>query len=669
MITRAIHSLAALTLVAGCSGGAAPVAKTDRPTPIPAGPEETPSPDQAAALSSFASEDELRSFLTELGGAIQARNGRHERRSRAQWGRAGAALSTAESAPSEGLIGGGGEESITNNQEQGVDEGDIVKAHGEHLVVLRRGRLFSLDLSGGAARAVSRIDVPSDDQGAHHVWYDEMLIHGDTIVVVGYSYQSGGTQLVLFDIDSNAIIRRRGHFHLRSNDYYSSRNYASRLIGQKLIFYMPYSLFRHVRATGAPRPSLPAVRVAGGDEDDWREIVVPTETYRPVQAAHSPVLHTVVTCDLSAPSLACSARGIIGPHSRTVYVAPDAVYVWTHESASPYSVLDDSGQVRTFREEDEDVDDGAASRVLPPAMVYRLPLDGGAPGALRVAGAPIDQLSFSQTRDELRVLVRAQGGGDWMWSPEMTNGDIAVVRISLASFPEGLHDVPASAYTALPRVEGWSLHNRWVGDHIFYGTGGGWRAPAQGAARHVHIHRAGASTTTLELRHGVDRIEVMGDSGVVIGSDGRDLGFTSISLDGAPRVAGYYAQPNAAQGETRSHGFFYKPSGDERGVLGLPIRGGHERGSRHLTHGSARVLFLDVDQHHFTPLGALQARSHAGSNDRCRASCVDWYGNARPIFYRGRVFGLMGYELVEGRLDGGELREIARSTFLSPQPG
>ena len=45
-------------------------------------------------------------------------------------------------------------------------------------------------------------------------------------------------------------------------------------------------------------------------------------------------------------------------------------------------------------------------------------------------------------------------------------------------------------------------------------------------------------------------------------------------------------------------------------------------------------------------------------------SCVDWYGNARPIFYRGRVFALMGYELVEGSIDKGRMREVGRTSFL-----
>jgi len=41
--------------------------------------------------------------------------------------------------------------------------------------------------------------------------------------------------------------------------------------------------------------------------------------------------------------------------------------------------------------------------------------------------------------------------------------------------------------------------------------------------------------------------------------------------------------------------------------------------------------------------------------DGCQASCVDWYGNSRPIFVGSRTFALMGYELVEGRVDAGHV--------------
>ena len=58
-------------------------------------------------------------------------------------------------------------------------------------------------------------------------------------------------------------------------------------------------------------------------------------------------------------------------------------------------------------------------------------------------------------------------------------------------------------------------------------------------------------------------------------------------------------------------------------------------------------------------------------NDQCQASCVDWYGNARPIFLGGRIFALLGYELVEGRMasrgwPGERIEELRRVSF-APQ--
>src|SRR5687768_3933175 len=48
-------------------------------------------------------------------------------------------------------------DAITNVQHAGVDEGGIVKLHGEHLVILRRGRLFTVSVSD--LRPVSAIDA------------------------------------------------------------------------------------------------------------------------------------------------------------------------------------------------------------------------------------------------------------------------------------------------------------------------------------------------------------------------------------------------------------------------------------------------------------------------------------------------------------------------------
>lgn len=97
--------------------------------------------------------------------------------------------------------------SITNTQERDVDEGGIVKAVGDHLVVLRRGRLFTIDTSGWRLRAVDNIDAMPPGVDGRGDWYDEMLVRGDRIVVVGYSYARGGTEVNRFRMSPDGRLR------------------------------------------------------------------------------------------------------------------------------------------------------------------------------------------------------------------------------------------------------------------------------------------------------------------------------------------------------------------------------------------------------------------------------------------------------------------------------
>jgi hypothetical protein len=152
------------------------------------------------------------------------------------------------------------------------------------------------------------------------------------------------------------------------------------------------------------------------------------------------------------------------------------------------------------------------------------------------------------------------------------------------------------------------------------------------------------------LPHFVDRIDALGQHAIAIGTDGKDLHFSSVHLNSKPTISGSYQRTSASQGETRSHGFFYKPDGDSKGIVGLPIRGAGQGTYRSMWEEPAAMLYLGNNQLQLKEIGSLPTQPSTGRADGCRASCVDWYGNARPIFLAGRIFALMGYELVEGKV-------------------
>ncbi|HEX5870210.1 MAG TPA: beta-propeller domain-containing protein [Longimicrobium sp.] len=534
-------------------------------------------------------------------------------------------------------------ESVTNVQHAGVDEGGIVKVHGDYLVMLRRGRLFTVRVGGNALQPVSAVDAFGPDIDPSASWYDELLVSGDAVVVIGFSYERGGTEVGLFRIDREGRLQHRSTYHLRSNDYYSSRNYASRLIEGKLIFYTP--LYLGLSETD-PFAGFPAMRRwrQGAEQGEFTRILPATRVYQPgrgLDANSGVALHTVTVCDLRSEEMACEGTAVLGPPGRVFYVSPGAVYVWV------------SDWVR------RDGERAAES------MLYRIPLDGAGPSALAVRGSPVDQFSFLESADRhLNVLVRSGADGDGMWHGETTGGSTSLLRVSLESFGDGRATAPAESYRELPSPAGHTFQNRFVGDYLLYGTGSGWGPPEKRAGATLYaVPWLEGSVAQLPLPHGVDRIESMGGDAVVVGTDGQNLHFSAVKLGGRPELAQRYVSANASQGELRSHGFFYKPDGRDEGILGLPIRGEGVPGYAHLREGSASILFLRNLPSRFEELGALEARADGSADDGCRASCVDWYGNARPLFLRGRIFALLGYEIVEGRLDGGAIREARRISY------
>ena len=542
--------------------------------------------------------------------------------------------------------------SITNNQTAGVDEGGIVKLVGDFLVVLRRGRLFTVSLADERMRAVSWLDAYAPGVDADEAWYDEMLVYQDRIVVIGYSYASSATEINLFRIDTSGGLRFESSYLLRSSDYYSASNYASRLIGDQLVFYTALPATRGMASLPAmfERPRF-GRRQDASQDDPFVPITTARRVYRspfPLELDVSdPALHTVTQCDLSKPRLECKATSVIGSYSQVFYVSGSAVYLWTTLNTA-----------RAGKGEDPDAVDAVLN-----AFVYRLPLNGRAPMALPAAGMPLDQFSFLEEGRHLNVLVRSNGQGNWMWKALESDGSLALLRVPLSEFGNGRQEFDADLYRRLPLEDssgGGSLTNRFVGRHLLYGLGDSWGG-AQGEPVPLYIADIDGPSHTLPMPHSIDRIEVLGGDAIVIGTNqDDDLLYSGVRLNGTPRVVQSYIQADAEQGELRSHGFFYD---SERGVFGLPVRSSGAGGSAHLKANSAGITFIANARDRFDLIGVLQTEEDEDEEDGCVASCVDWYGNARPLFIGDRVFALLGYELIEGKSSGGRIREKARVDF------
>lgn len=616
----------ALTLAAAVAGAAAGAAsRADREPSVPA----------------FADVADLEGFLQRRSDLLDASARQHTDEA------VELQMFASEAAAAPPDAGSSEDSSITNVQEVGVDEGGLVKARGDLLVVLRRGRLFTISTAYGGMRAIDRIDAFPPGADARGAWYDELLLAGDHALVIGYDYLAGATEIVRFDLSPEGRLAFRDAHQIRTADYYSSGNFASRLIGDRLVLYAPLPL--EVRRRRSDRvlaeDVLPAMRRWSADRDaPWRTIAGPRDIHLSAADRASPlgaqVLHAVTVCDVGSVPLDCRARGVVGGDARTFYASADALYLW---AARP-------GPRGSWR---------AAT----PATLVRLPLAEGAPQAIAARGMPVDQFSFRERAGALEVLVADEGTGDAMW-PGGAAGSLHLLQLPLHRFGDGSGVVRDPEMRRLHDQvgESWSIRNRFVGDHLLIGADLGERNSVLLVAS-----LDGHGVTRLDMTGRMGRIEPVGtDALVVTGHEHTTLNLVDLSEEG--RIAARLSGLEGAEAESRSHGFFFRSdpgAGGRRGAMALPLIDWSRDPSADLTE-RVSMIFVRREGATLTGLGALGGARRRGFDDGCRASCVDWYGDARPIFLGDRMFALLGYELVEGRLDGRGVHEVARLDFSPP---
>ncbi len=611
-----------------------------------------------------------------------------------------------------------------------VEEGDIIKQIDHYLLILQDGRIFVIDMNAGGLarrpgrelRLTDRMNVYRyvDRNSARDTWYDEMLVSGDRILVTGYSYDAQASELAVFRLDRRTgRLRREGVFRIASNDYYSTTGYATRLIGDNLVVYTPFRigdmddedvtwplvrpwrteddarerawLERRGRDFRTPREPLP---------DNGPPLLRGAEIYRPVERIDEPVVHAVSVCPLAGAGrgvLVCRSTAVVAPMVREYYVTADHTYLWTGN---------EGGYCRD--EENRPVPTTADARS---ALVYRVPLTGAGPEMIAARGAPPDQFAMQADDRNLYALVRLERAGCRTGYSDPAH--LAFVTIPQTGFSRTRAELPQAAFAALPGTPTHQVAARFTERYLVYGGLSGYRRGLPDpnefyrydrlgihpeddwtARRFVGMRASPAVVVpiahperplTLATGHTVIRADRLGDDIILTGYRDRDgLSVTLIDLDRAPRIASSIQLPGRYESEGRSHAFNSRLDPDGTSLMGLPTVPRVEDSDRQVWRSRASDLsFLTADARgRLRPAGELLRRfdyvdeDATGDEDedgvpgyQCEVSCTDWYGNSRPVFTDGRIFGLSGTELIEGRMVAGRIREVRRLNIaLSPVP-
>jgi len=234
---------------------------------------------------------------------------------------------------------------ITNVQNKGVDEGDIVKQVGEHLVLMQDGRLFSLSIGDGTPKLTARVDIY--DEVDEDIWYDELLVSGRRLVVTGYHYGKNATEISVFDLDETGQFSRFGTWYLESEDYYSGDNSATRMIGDTLIF--------HTQGDLEDPSAWPTLRKKSGARG--KQIIRAKDIFPPLLRLEDPALHLVTECKISK-NFDCSSRAVIAGGRAEWIVTETDGYLWVEPPRPDYFINMNFGP----------------QQIRLPSTLYRIPL-------------------------------------------------------------------------------------------------------------------------------------------------------------------------------------------------------------------------------------------------------------------------------------------------------
>lgn len=605
---------------------------------------------------------DLRPRLRAFGNTTQLRRFANPRRQR----RARASSTATGDAPLAGLGGLGAtgagatgaaatpsSTGVTTTQIAGIDEGDIVKAMGDHFLVLRQGVLYTVRVGEELAVADRIAVIPEDQDG----WIDELLVHTGTrrAVVVGFVEADDATYTVmhLFDIDEQGSIERGDAIWLRSQDYFDDENYATRLVGDDLVLYSIHNLTSEdtfapedfeglsadeiatMRAQNRWDATLPARRNERGRfEPTW----APRRVF--VRAGHvARTLQAVTRCDLSRTPVPCTTHGVLEDGYARLFVSGTAAYLWV-EDLELISAPDDEAPESAWDAYDERVQSVEGS-----ALVYRFPHGRSRVAVAAARGSLGSMMHLAELDGHLHALVGWDDGDDQddpTVELDRVESRAALLSFDLRRFGQPLvRDDVRRLPTEAPGV------GRFLGGHLVYG-----------ADAKTVVHDVSANETWIGDAEGdVTRVDPL-LGGVLVSVDGEGVEYLTVELGATPNIREYRRLVGASGSETRTHGFFFLPSSVGNGTFGVPIVHGASGHSR----GEAAIAFFDLAEFQTTLAGALRSEGH---EVECTASCVDWYGNARPLFWQGGIYALMGSELVEGTRADGRIVE-SRRVLLDP---
>ncbi|TXK64302.1 hypothetical protein FU658_05200 [Alkalisalibacterium limincola] len=520
-------------------------------------------------------------------------------------------------------------ESVTNVQVAGVDEGGIVKRAGDYLVVLRDDVLYTVRLRRDGSEVLELADaLPTAlEADGKDVWYDEILVSGSNIVLIGFNYgqRTAVSELLLFSIDADGALQRRSRFWIETEDYFDTENYGARLVGNHILIsaQLPFAWNAIPDALRWSRRDVATPR--------WHDLIDLAEVHLPVFALRSPEVHVLSLCpveDLLQGMMDCQTFGVVGDRGSQLYVSPSSAFL-----ALAHPVYDKKG-------------------TGPLSSIFRVPLrDFQAPGFAVVNGKVDSPLQFSERANSLFVATASAPGAG-------AEGAYDVTRVPLDRFGTAMaQDVVLPDWLVELPYHGALV--RFGEDAVWFGRDGRHRWQSEPASPGPMVVQTLDDAPPARFETGIwpQLLQPVPGGLLVFGSDEDEedfvLGYAAREADGA-RLVDRYIPGGVELSEMRTHAVNMAGQRDGSLLVGWPVRG---------REGSESALMFAALQG-----GSLADRGVLDFSDmpELARQSVAWYGESRVVFLGHRVIGLSGDALIEGQLQGNRVAPLRHAVLERP---
>ncbi|GAB1268119.1 hypothetical protein NBRC116493_13720 [Aurantivibrio infirmus] len=547
---------------------------------------------------------------------------------------------------------------ITNNQEAGVDEGDIVKVIGDYLVILRQGKLFSVRYGEGALTPVDSIPVIKEGW-EHDAWIDELLVYNNTIVVIGYAYEgvsdSDNVELNILSINEDGVFTHENAYIIQAGDYFSGNDYASRIVDGKLIFNFPISFEDFEFGTLDDSRQLQFARIGHLPDTPekaitWQRLLDSKDIFKPVEIVIYPNLHVYVKCDLDSSKLnQCTSSGVISTqYSISSYVTTQAIYFTTASLKKPYII--DAEFDWSLEADDNNYQ----------YNLHKIDLETMSQSAIPINGSPFNRFSFYEKGNTFYLVTSKNYDDDESF-------DIFLNTVEQSDFQIPSY-IPNPQLLGNYNGERW-LETRFVGDWLAVGDSASfWESKNPNSPTLTLYEIESLQSYQIGLEHSAERMEPLNDSLLVMGYSGDEQFHGSVvTLGNSPQLLATHYFEGVVEGENRSHAFNSTslPNGSDLfGFTTLKLDS-TSSSSFYYDDQPSDIYFVEVlNDDSIRPAGIFESKQNAEEVDGdCTVSCIDWYGNTRPFFLEGKIYGLTGYELIKGEYFQGEIRENSRVDY------